>query len=99
MDGRALGERIRAQVAEEARALGRIGFATVLVGDDPASEIYIRLKHQAAAAVGIDAEDVRLPATISQQDLLARVEELNASDDIDAILVQTPVPDHLDEEQ
>src|SRR5215211_7233424 len=99
MDGRALAQRIRAQVAEEARSLGHVGFATVLVGDDPASEIYIRLKHDAATAAGIDAQDVRLPATIAEDDLLARVAELNASDDVDALLVQTPLPDHLDEER
>jgi len=99
MDGRALAQRIRAQVAEEARSLGHVGFATLLVGDDPASEIYIRLKHDAATAAGIDAQDVRLPATIAEDDLLARVAELNASDDVDALLVQTPLPDHLDEER
>jgi methylenetetrahydrofolate dehydrogenase (NADP+)/methenyltetrahydrofolate cyclohydrolase len=99
MDGRALAQRIRARVAEEARSLGRIGFATVLVGDDPASEIYIRLKHNAAGEAGIDANDVRLPATISQDELVARVEELNASEDVDAVLVQTPLPEHLDEER
>src|SRR5215218_6669605 len=99
MDGRAVAQRLRAQVAEEARSLGHVGFATVLVGDDPASEIYIRLKHDAATAAGIDAQDVRLPATIAEDDLLARVAELNASDDVDALLVQTPLPDHLDEER
>jgi methylenetetrahydrofolate dehydrogenase (NADP+) / methenyltetrahydrofolate cyclohydrolase len=97
MDGRALAERVRAQVAADARSLGRVGLTTVLVGDDAASELYIRLKHRAAEEAGIDAIDVRLPADISQDDLLARVAELNASDETDGLLVQLPLPPHLDE--
>ena len=65
MDGRALAERIRVEVAEEVRALGGVGLATVLVGDDAASDIYIRRKHEAAEGAGFRAEDVRLPETIS----------------------------------
>src|SRR3954469_6080141 len=99
MEGKPLADRIRADVAADVAGLGEIGFATVLVGDDPASEIYIRLKHEAATAAGIDAQDVRLPATIAGDDLLARVAELDASDDVDALLVQTPLPEHLDEER
>jgi methylenetetrahydrofolate dehydrogenase (NADP+)/methenyltetrahydrofolate cyclohydrolase len=98
IDGRAVGKRIRAQVAEEVRALGRLGLATVLVGEDPASHIYIRLKQKAAAEAGIDARDIRLPADTSQDDLLAQVQELNDSDEVDALLVQLPLPEHLDEE-
>ena len=63
MDGRALAERIRAEVADEVRAIGGVGLTTVLVGDDPASEIYIRLKQKAAVEAGIRSEDLRLPAT------------------------------------
>jgi methylenetetrahydrofolate dehydrogenase (NADP+)/methenyltetrahydrofolate cyclohydrolase len=99
IDGRALARRIRAQVAEEVRALGHVGLTTVLVGEDPASEIYIRLKHKAATEAGIQADDVRLPAAISEAELLARVEELNASDEVDALLVQMPLPEHIDEER
>jgi methylenetetrahydrofolate dehydrogenase (NADP+)/methenyltetrahydrofolate cyclohydrolase len=69
----------------------------VLVGDDPASDIYIRLKHKALDEVGIEGRDLRLPATIAQDELLATVEELNRDDTIDGILVQLPLPDHLDE--
>jgi methylenetetrahydrofolate dehydrogenase (NADP+)/methenyltetrahydrofolate cyclohydrolase len=98
LDGRALAQRIRATVAEEVRALGGVGLATVLVGDDAASDIYIRLKHKAAGEAGIRAEDVRLPADISEDDLLAKVAELNADDSFDGLLVQLPLPDHLDEE-
>ena len=99
MDGRALAQRIRATVAEEVRTLGGIGLATVLVGDDPASDIYIRLKQKAASEAGIRAEDVRLARDTSEEDLLAKVEELNADDAYDGFLVQLPLPDHLDEER
>jgi methylenetetrahydrofolate dehydrogenase (NADP+)/methenyltetrahydrofolate cyclohydrolase len=99
MKGKPLADRIRAEVAEEVRAIGHIGLVTVLVGDDPASEVYIRLKHKAAVEAGFDATDLRLPAETTQQELLEKLAELNESDDVDAILVQLPLPAHLDEEQ
>jgi methylenetetrahydrofolate dehydrogenase (NADP+)/methenyltetrahydrofolate cyclohydrolase len=97
IEGRKLAARIRATVAEEVRSLGRVNLTTVLVGDDPASEIYIGLKHKAATEAGFDARDLRLPATISEDELLAQVEELNADDEVDALLVQLPLPEGLDE--
>ena len=97
MDGRALAERIRGEVADEVAALGRVGLATVLVGDDPASDIYIRLKHKASREVGIDARDHRLPAETSQDELLAFVADLNRDGDVDGVLVQVPLPSHIDE--
>jgi methylenetetrahydrofolate dehydrogenase (NADP+)/methenyltetrahydrofolate cyclohydrolase len=97
MKGKPLAERIRAEVAEEVKKLGHIGLVTVLVGDDPASDVYIRLKHKAATEAGFDATDLRLPADTTEADLLARLAELNASDDVDAILVQLPLPKHIDE--
>jgi methylenetetrahydrofolate dehydrogenase (NADP+) / methenyltetrahydrofolate cyclohydrolase len=97
MDGAALAERIRAQVAEEVAELGDIGLATVQVGEDEASTIYLRLKHKAAAAVEITSVDRKLPHTITEDALLADVAELNADDAIDGILVQLPLPEHIDE--
>jgi methylenetetrahydrofolate dehydrogenase (NADP+)/methenyltetrahydrofolate cyclohydrolase len=97
MKGKPLAERIRAEVAEEVKKLGHIGLVTVLVGDDPASDVYIRLKHKAATEAGFDATDLRLPADTTEADLLARLAELNASDDVDAILVQLPLPKQIDE--
>ncbi|HMJ00218.1 MAG TPA: bifunctional 5,10-methylenetetrahydrofolate dehydrogenase/5,10-methenyltetrahydrofolate cyclohydrolase [Gaiellaceae bacterium] len=97
MDGKALAERIRGEVAEEARELGDVGLATVLVGEDPASEIYIRLKHKAAAEVGMRARDVRLASQVTEEELLEQVAQLNADDTIDGLLVQLPLPDHIDE--
>ena len=95
--GKPIAERIRAEVAEEVKAIGHIGLVTVLVGDDPASEVYIRLKHKAALEAGFDARDVRLPAETSEDDLLAKVAVLNTDPEIDAILVQLPLPGHIDE--
>jgi methylenetetrahydrofolate dehydrogenase (NADP+) / methenyltetrahydrofolate cyclohydrolase len=98
MDGRGLAERIRAEVADEVRDFdGTLGLATVLVGDDPASDIYIRNKHKAALEAGIDARDHRLSKDVSEDDVLGLVQELNEDDDIDAILVQIPLPDGIDE--
>ena len=97
MDGKALAERIRGEVAEEVRELGEIGLATVLVGDDLASDIYIRLKHKAAAEVGINARDIRLASQTTEEELLEQVAGLNADESIDGLLVQLPLPDHIDE--
>jgi methylenetetrahydrofolate dehydrogenase (NADP+) / methenyltetrahydrofolate cyclohydrolase len=97
MKGRPLAERIRAEVAERVTLVGRIGLVTVLVGDDPASDVYIRLKHKAAIEAGFDATDLRLAAETTEEELLSKVAELNGSDEVDAILVQLPLPDHIDE--
>ena len=95
--GKPIADRIRAQVAEDAAAIGHIGLVTVLVGDDPASDVYIRLKHKAAVAAGIDATDLRLPEETTEAELLAKVEELDADPQVDAILVQLPLPKQIDE--
>jgi methylenetetrahydrofolate dehydrogenase (NADP+)/methenyltetrahydrofolate cyclohydrolase len=97
IDGKALAERIRGEIAQEVRELGEIGLATVLVGDDPASDIYVRLKHKAAAEVGINAKDIRLASQTTEDELLGQVAELNADESIDGLLVQLPLPDHIDE--
>src|SRR5438105_14968306 len=97
MDGAALAARIRSELKHEVGELGDIGLVTVLVGEDPASQIYIRLKHEAAEEVGIRAVDRRLPEETSEQEVLGLVEELNADDSIDGILVQTPLPGGVDE--
>jgi len=97
--GKPLAERVRAEVAEEVKAVGGVGITTILVGDDPASQVYIRLKHQAATKAGMNAVDLRLPGAISEDDLVAKVEELNADDTVDALLVQLPLPRHIDEER
>jgi methylenetetrahydrofolate dehydrogenase (NADP+)/methenyltetrahydrofolate cyclohydrolase len=98
MDGRALAEKLRAQVAEEVRAFGApVCLATVLVGDDPASHVYVGSKHKASHEAGIESRDHRLPADTPESELLELLEELNADDGVDGILVQLPLPDHVDE--
>jgi methylenetetrahydrofolate dehydrogenase (NADP+)/methenyltetrahydrofolate cyclohydrolase len=97
MEGTGLARRIRDEVAGEVAALGSLRLATVLVGDDPASQIYIASKHKAAAEAGIEPDDVRLPADIGEDELHARVAALSADDAVDAILVQLPLPAHVDE--
>ena len=97
IDGKALGAKVREEVAASVAELGHVGLATVLVGDDPASHIYIDLKQKAAQQAGMEARDLKLPADTSEEELLATIAELNAADDIDGLLVQLPLPDHIDE--
>ena len=97
MDGKALAAQVREDVAREVAELGSVGLATLLVGDDPASHVYINAKHKAATEAGIDAVDVRLPEGTSEDEMLARVHELNADATVDGILVQLPLPAHMDE--
>jgi methylenetetrahydrofolate dehydrogenase (NADP+) / methenyltetrahydrofolate cyclohydrolase len=97
IDGRALAAKVREEVAAEVEELGEVGLTTVLVGDDPASHVYIAGKQKAAAAVGIQANDLRLPADTPEEELLQLLAGLNADDSVDGILVQLPLPSHLDE--
>ncbi len=97
MDGAAVAARLREEVKHEVAELGHVGLATVLVGDDPASEVYIRLKHRAADEAGIEAIDHRLPATTTEDELVELVQHLHKDDFVDGILVQTPLPDQIDE--
>jgi methylenetetrahydrofolate dehydrogenase (NADP+) / methenyltetrahydrofolate cyclohydrolase len=97
IDGKALAAKVREEVAAEVAALGAVGLTTVLVGDDPASHVYINLKQKAAQAVGINAQDVRLPAETTEDELVALIADLNADDAVDGILVQLPLPDQIDE--
>src|SRR5881397_4016016 len=97
MDGAALAARMREEIKQEVAERGHVGLATVLVGDDPASEVYIRLKHKAADEAGIEAIDHRLPATTTEDELVELVQHLREDDFVDGILVQTPLPDQIDE--
>jgi methylenetetrahydrofolate dehydrogenase (NADP+) / methenyltetrahydrofolate cyclohydrolase len=98
MDGKALAARVRGEVAGEVEELGRpIGLATVLVGDDQASAVYVRRKQEACEEVGIEPIHHALTAETSEQELLALVERLNADERVTGILVQLPLPDHMDE--
>ena len=99
MDGKALAAKVREQVAREVGELGSLGLATILVGNDPASEVYIRLKHTDAEQVGIRPIDERLPEDAAEEDVLALIRRLNEDDGVDGVIVQTPLPSHLDEDK
>jgi methylenetetrahydrofolate dehydrogenase (NADP+)/methenyltetrahydrofolate cyclohydrolase len=99
MDGKGLAARIRAEVAKEVEELGHVGLTTILVGDDSASEIYIRSKQEAAKEVGIAARDYRLSEDTSEEELLELIARLNSDDSVDGILVQLPLPSHIDEQR
>jgi len=100
LDGNAIATQIKNEVAEEVRLLSvagiRPGLAAVLVGHDPASEIYVRNKVKTSEALGLYSEHITPPEDISTEELLAMVNELNRRDDIDGILVQLPLPKHID---
>ncbi len=103
IDGKALAKEVRAEVKTRAEAFsakhGRApGLHVVLVGEDPASTVYVRNKERAAGKVGIAGEVHRLPAKTTESDVLALVAKLNAAPSIDGILVQLPLPDHLDDQ-
>jgi methylenetetrahydrofolate dehydrogenase (NADP+)/methenyltetrahydrofolate cyclohydrolase len=98
MDGRALAEKLRAQVAADAAAFGEpVCLATLLVGDDPASHVYVGKKHDASAEAGIESRDHRFPSATPESEILDLLAELNEDDGVDGILVQLPLPDHMDE--
>ena len=97
IDGKTLGAKVREEVAASVAELGHVGLATVLVGDDPASHIYIDLKQKAATQAGMEARDLKLSADTSEEELLAAIADLNADDNVDGLLVQLPLPDHIDE--
>jgi methylenetetrahydrofolate dehydrogenase (NADP+)/methenyltetrahydrofolate cyclohydrolase len=100
MDGKALAERVRGEVAKDVESLGRpVGLATVLVGDDPASEIYVSSKQKACREVGIEPFDHKLSAETSEEELLHLVGELNDDDGVTGILCQLPLPEQIDEDR
>ena len=103
IDGKAfaaqLRERVGVQAAKFEEQSGRkAGLAVVLVGEDPASQVYVRSKHKATVAANMESFEHRLPADTSDADLLALVERLNNDAAVDGVLVQLPLPGHLDEQ-
>jgi len=99
IDGKAIGAQIRAELkprVDELLARGtKPGLAVVLVGDDPASQVYVRMKAKACAEIGMHSETVLLPSATSEADLLATVDRLNADPTIHGMIVQLPVPDQI----
>ena len=103
IDGKAFASGLRDQVAEGVAAFtasqGRKpGLAVVLVGEDPASSVYVRNKGKMTLAVGMESFEYKRPASIGQDELLELIEELNGDPRVDGILVQLPLPDHLDDQ-
>ena len=102
IDGAKIAADVRAEVGEDVKVFSqRHGFvphlAVVLVGEDPASRVYVRNKHRAAAEAGMTTSDVTMPAATSQGDLIAEVRRLGEDPNVHGILVQLPLPDHLDQ--
>lgn len=103
IDGKAVAAEVRAQVAAVVRefeaASGRVpGLATVLVGDDPASHVYVTNKREQTEEAGMRSVHHGLEASVSQDSLLALIDELNAEHEVDGILVQVPLPDQIDQD-
>ncbi|MEN6299957.1 MAG: bifunctional methylenetetrahydrofolate dehydrogenase/methenyltetrahydrofolate cyclohydrolase FolD [Anaerolineaceae bacterium] len=103
IDGKVLAQQVRQQAAEDVaklkeKGLRVPGLATVLVGDNPASKVYVSSKQKACAEAGIESFGHTLPATATQEEVEGLVRELNADPRVDGILVQLPLPSHLDEE-
>jgi methylenetetrahydrofolate dehydrogenase (NADP+)/methenyltetrahydrofolate cyclohydrolase len=101
IDGKAVAGRVRADVAEQVRGLASAawrvpGLATVLIGDDPASAVYVAAKRRACAEVGIESFHHALPADAPRAEVLALIDRLNADPDVSGILCQLPLPAHLD---
>ncbi len=98
IDGKATAKKLRQQVAQQAAQLPRKpGLAVILVGEDPASQIYVRNKEKDCALCGFESFETRLPAETTQEALLDKIARLNADPAVDGILVQLPLPRHIDE--
>ena len=98
LDGKALAKKMKEQVAAEAAALPRRpGLAVILVGENPASQVYVRGKEKDCEECGILNLGVKLPAETTEEELLAHIDRLNADPTVDGILVQLPLPKHIDE--
>lgn len=101
ISGTALAQQVREEVAKRVEQLAtrqiRPGLTVVLVGDDPASHVYVKNKAIACEKAGIKSDVIRLDASVSETELLALIQQLNSDNSVDGILVQLPLPDHLDE--
>ena len=103
IDGKRIAADVRAEVAEgvaEIKARHRVvpSLKVVQVGDDPASTVYVRNKQRAATEAGMEAEDVRLPADVTQEELLGRLKSINEDERVHGVLVQLPLPAHIDKD-
>jgi methylenetetrahydrofolate dehydrogenase (NADP+)/methenyltetrahydrofolate cyclohydrolase len=104
IDGKMVSSRLRDELREKLELLNqrhsiRLKLATLLVGNDPASQIYIKNKINACSQIGVESVHIGLSSDISERDLIEKIEELNKREDIDGILVQLPLPQHIDAER
>ena len=103
IDGKKIAAETRAEIAEAVaaqKAAGATpGLAVIIVGENPASQVYVRNKHKACGEVGMYSEVIEMPGDTTEETLLAKIAELNDDDKIDGILVQLPLPKHIDEEK
>lgn len=103
INGKEIGQQIRVSIKEEVQQLATKGItpglAVILVGEDPASHTYVANKEKACQQLGIYSELIKLPEETTEQQLLQQIEQLNSSDKIDGILVQLPLPKHIDEQK
>lgn len=101
IDGKLVSQQVKDSIKEEVEQLRskgiEIGLAVVIVGDDPASQVYVKNKEKACEAVGFNSYKYALPAETTEEELLALVDKLNNDDKVDGILVQLPLPKHLDD--
>ena len=101
IDGKAIANDVKASVKEKCEALKAQGItpalAVILVGEDPASQVYVRNKARACKACGMRSEVIRMGADTTQEELLEKIREINADDSIHGLLIQLPLPAHLDE--
>ena len=103
IDGKAIGQQIRESIAEKVKELKEMGvtpgLAVILVGEDPASQTYVRNKHRSCEAIGIYSEVIKLPENTSEGELLEQIHTLNERKEIHGILVQLPLPKHINEDK
>ena len=103
IDGKKISQNIRTEISQDIIRIKSIynvspKLIAVLIGDDPASEIYVRNKKRSAIEIGIDAEVINLPASTTEETLLNLLDQLNNDQSVHGILVQLPLPDHIDED-
>ncbi|MBQ2875858.1 MAG: bifunctional methylenetetrahydrofolate dehydrogenase/methenyltetrahydrofolate cyclohydrolase FolD [Clostridia bacterium] len=104
ISGKVVSEKVRLQIAEDvksfAKETGKVpGLAVILVGNDPASSVYVRNKHKACLQVGITSYQIELPESTTEEELLERIDALNADEKVNGILVQLPLPKHILEDK
>ena len=104
IDGKLVSKAVREKIKEETSFLKEKygvtpGLAVILVGDDPASAVYVRNKHKGCLEVGFESYEIKMPADISERELLDKIDELNGDDKVNGILVQLPLPKHISEEK